>query len=301
MAISPRYALRETGQNLWRNVLLSAATVITIGVSLWLFGGFLLFDAAVDNATQRWEGGIEFVVWMNPDATAEQDAVIQQTLEESEGTTIREWTYVDQQATFEEFQEIFAGEPELLDAVTAEDLPPSYRVAPIDPDAAVIDELSAQFEERPGVRKVVSASDTVKAIQEQADRIGVTFFIGSIVLLVAATLLILTNIVSAIQNRSQEIEIMKVVGATNWFIRIPFMLEGLAHALMGVLLAWVGLLVLDRRVIAGFDSPDNALELLQGFRLEPTELYTTGLIVLGVAVLAAAIGSMFAVTRYLDA
>ena len=41
MAISPRYALRETGQNLWRNVLLSAATVITIGVSLWLFGGFL--------------------------------------------------------------------------------------------------------------------------------------------------------------------------------------------------------------------------------------------------------------------
>mgnify|MGYP001823843843 FL=1 len=301
MAISPRYALRETGQNLWRNVLLSAATVITIGVSLWLFGGFLLFDAAVDNATQRWEGGIEFVVWMNPDATAEQDAVIQQTLEESEGTTIREWTYVDQQATFEEFQEIFAGEPELLDAVTAEDLPPSYRVAPIDPDAAVIDELSAQFAERPGVRKVVSASDTVKAIQEQADRIGVTFFIGSIVLLVAATLLILTNIVSAIQNRSQEIEIMKVVGATNWFIRIPFMLEGLAHALMGVLLAWVGLLVLDRRVIAGFDSPDNALELLQGFRVEPTELYTTGLIVLGVAVLAAAIGSMFAVTRYLDA
>ena len=53
MAISPTYALRETGQNLWRNILLSAATIITIGVSLWLFGGFLLFDAAVDNATQR--------------------------------------------------------------------------------------------------------------------------------------------------------------------------------------------------------------------------------------------------------
>ena len=106
--------------------------IITVLVSLSMFGAALMVGNGVDNATERWEGGIEFVVWMNPDATAEQDAVIQQTLEESEGTTIREWTYVDQQATFEEFQEIFAGEPELLDAVTAEDLPPSYRVAPID-------------------------------------------------------------------------------------------------------------------------------------------------------------------------
>ena len=53
MAISPYYALRETAQNLWRNLLLSLATIITIGVSLWLFGGFFLFNYAVDNATAR--------------------------------------------------------------------------------------------------------------------------------------------------------------------------------------------------------------------------------------------------------
>ena len=299
MAISPTYALRETAQNLWRNILLSAATVITIGVSLWLFGGFLLFDAAVDNATQRWEGGIEFVVWMNPDATVEQDDAIRRTIDES--PEIREWTYVDQAATFEEFKDIFAEEPELLDAVSAEDLPPSYRVAPVDPDAEVVEELSRQFEDRPGVRSVISASETVKEIQSQADRVGTVFLVGSIVLLVAATLLILTNIVSAIKNRGQEIEIMKVVGATNWFIRIPFMLEGLAQALIGALLAWGGLFALDRYVIDDFNQRDSALELLQGFRVEPSELYSTGLIVLVVAVAAAAIGSMFAVTRYLDA
>jgi hypothetical protein len=65
--------------------------------------------------------------------------------------------------------------------------------------------------------------------------------------------------------------------------------------------AWGGLLLLDRQVIANFSDRDSALELLDGFRVESSELYTTGLIVLGVAVLAAAIGSMFAVTRYLDA
>ena len=85
MAISPVYALRETGQNLWRNFMLSMATVITIGVSLWLFGGFFLFNYAVDNATQRWEGGIEFVVWMNPEATSEQNANILDAIMTSPG------------------------------------------------------------------------------------------------------------------------------------------------------------------------------------------------------------------------
>ena len=301
MAISPRYALRETGQNLWRNIMLSAATIITIGVSLWLFGGFLLFDSAVDNATQRWEGGIEFVVWMNPDATTDQDAAIRNTLEEAEGTTIRDWTYVDQDETFDEFQEIFADQPELLDAVAAEDLPPSYRVAPVDPDADVVVELSSQFATKPGVRSVVSASETVKEIQDQADRVGLVFFIGSIILIVAATLLILTNIVSAIRNRGQEIEIMKVVGATNWFIRVPFLLEGLAQALLGVVMAWGGLFLLRNVVIENFTARDNTLELLEGFRVDNSEFWTTNLIVLGVAVVVAAIGSMFAVTRYLDA
>ena len=51
MTISPIYALRETGQNLWRNILLTTATIITIGVSLLMFGSFFMFDYAVDNAT----------------------------------------------------------------------------------------------------------------------------------------------------------------------------------------------------------------------------------------------------------
>ena len=81
------------------------------------------------------------------------------------------------------------------------------------------------------------------------------FLAGSLVLLAAATLLILTNIVSAIRNRGREIEIMKVVGATNWFIRIPFMLEGIMQALLGAVLAWGGLYVIDQRVIGRSASP----------------------------------------------
>ena len=124
MAISPVYALRETGQNLWRNFMLSMATVITIGVSLWLFGGFFLFNYAVDNATQRWEGGIEFVVWMNPEATSEQNANILDAIMTS--PEIQDYTFVDQDAAYEEFKDIFSDTPELVEVVTPEVMPPSW-------------------------------------------------------------------------------------------------------------------------------------------------------------------------------
>lgn len=298
MAISPIYALKETGQNLWRNFMLSLATIITIGVSLWLFGGFYLFQYAVDNATQRWEGGIEFVVWMNPEATGEQNANILDAITTS--PEIADYTFVDQEAAFEEFKDIFADTPELVEVVTPEVMPPSYRIVPVDPDADVVEELAAQFEGRPGVKTVVSANDTIRDIQDLADDVGIVFFIGSMVLLAAATLLILTNIVSAIRNRGREIEIMKVVGATNWFIRIPFMLEGILQALIGAALAFGGLFVIERQVIQQFSQPDS-LELMAGFRVESDEFLFTSLLVLGIAVLVSVIGSSIAVTRYLDA
>ncbi len=298
MAISPVYALRETGQNLWRNFLLSMATIITIAVSLWLFGGFFLFNYAVDNATARWEGGIEFVVWMNPDATEEQNAGVLDAINNS--PAIREYQFVDQAAAFEEFKEIFADTPELIEVVSPEVMPPSYRIVPVDPDADVVEEMASQFDDRPGVRTVVSANDTIRDIQSLADEVGRVFLVGSLVLLAAATLLILTNIVSAIRNRGREIEIMKVVGATNWFIRIPFMLEGIVQAVFGAIVAWGGLWIIDRRVIGRFSQPDS-LELMAGFRVDSSELVFTGGLVLVIALIVSIVGSSVAVTRYLDA
>ncbi|MEQ8840595.1 MAG: permease-like cell division protein FtsX [Acidimicrobiales bacterium] len=297
MAISPVYALRETGQNLVRNFMLSFATIITIGVSLWLFGGFLLFNYAVDNATARWEGGIEFVVWMDPEASAEQDANIRDSLD---NPGIADWTYIDQEATYEEFRDLFADVPEMLDVVTADKLPPSYRVVPSNPDADVVQELVRQFDGRPGVRDVISADKTIRQIQRTADDVSRVFLIGSMFLLGASTLLILTNVVSAIRSRGAEIEIMKVVGATNWFIRIPFILEGLAQAVLGALGAWVGLYFLNTQVIQGLGDA-NSLELMQGLRVSDSEYLGTSLVVLGIAVVVSVIGSMVAVTRYLDA
>ena len=213
-----RYVLRETGQNLWRNILLAVATVITVGVSLAMFGGFLLFQRAVDSATARWEDGVEFIVWMNADMGTAQDESIRNQLDESPG--VLDWHYVDRLTSYEEFMDFFADTPEVLDLTTPEDVPPYYRVVPTDPAPDVVEELSSQFKGRPGVRRVTTAVEVIRDVQNLSDRAGRVLFIGSIILLAASTLLILNTLAVAIGRRRTEIEIMRLVGATKAFIRI---------------------------------------------------------------------------------
>ncbi len=292
-----RYALRETAQNLWRNILLAVATVITVGVSLAMFGGFMLFQVAVDNATARWEDGVEFIVWMRADADEAQDAGVRSQLEESPG--VQSWSYVDQQAAYEEFREIFEDLPELLDVVTADGVPPYYRVAPADPDPDVVEELGNQFKGRPGVFAVTFAGDVIRDVQNLADRTGRVLFVGSIFLLGASTLLILNTLAVAIGSRRAEIEIMRLVGATKWFVRVPFMLEGLVQGLLGAAVAITSNVLLRTYVIDQFGSAD-ALQLLAGFKVDDAAMLRINLLMLLVAGVVAVVGSAIAVAKHLD-
>ena len=295
--LSYRYTLRETGQNLRRNVGLALATVITTGVSLAMFGGFSLFQAAINSATQRWADGIEFVVWMNADATPEATRYIRSLLEES--PEVASWTYKDQEETYEEFKEIAAGNEEILEIVKQEILPPSYRVTPFSSDVDVVQELGKQFEGQPGVRTITFAGEAIRDVQNLASRAGNVLFSGSIILLVASMLLILNTLAIAINNRKQEIEIMRVVGATKWFIRLPFMLEGLVQGMLGAAIAIACNILLRTHVIDRFGQAD-AIKLLAGFKVNNAAMLRTNLTVLAIAALVSVIGSGLAVSIHLD-
>ncbi len=297
MALKVSYMLRETGINLARRLTLTIAAILTISISLGLFGSSLLARDSVANATSRWEGGIEFVVWMNPTVDADQDAAIRRVLDES--AAIESWTFVNQEEAYQEFLELFDESPELRDSVVPEDLPPSFRVVPTTKDADVVEEIGSQFETLPGVRDVVFAGEVIRSIQEQANKISNFLLWVSIALLIASALLILNTIVVAISARRQEIEVMKLVGASNWFIRLPFMLEGLIHGLVGAGIA-VGLMYsLKRFVIDGF-TKSQGLRLLEGLKVTNDELIYRGLWVLGIGIAVGILGSAFAVSTKLD-
>ena len=292
-----RYVLRETGQNLWRNILLAVATVVTVGVSLAMFGGFMLFQVAVDSATARWQDGVEFIVWMNTDAGTDEDSSVRNQLDESPG--VDRWEYVDRQQSYEEFQEFFEDTPEVLEIFTAEGVPPYYRVVPTDPDPDVVEELGSQFKGKPGVRTVTFAGDVIRDVQNLSNRAGRVLFIGSIVLLGASTLLILNTLAVAIGNRRPEIEIMRLVGATKWFIRVPFMLEGLVQGLLGAVVAMISNSLLRNYVIDQFSDADG-LQLLAGFRVDDAAMLQVNLLVVAIAVGVAVIGSNLAVAMHLN-
>ncbi|MEQ1786002.1 MAG: permease-like cell division protein FtsX [Acidimicrobiales bacterium] len=299
MAIKLDYVARETATNLTRNITLTLASILTVVVSLTLFGSAYMLNQGVNNANDRFKGGIEFIVYMQPTVTEEQKASILRDLEANPDVKDDGFTYVDQDETYQEFRDLFQDSPQLIDTVTPEILPPSFRIAPKVQDPDVVQALGEQFKDKAGVYDVVFAFEVVKRIQETFNKIGVRFLLASGLLLLAALMLILNTIRVAMFARRREIEVMKLVGATNWFIRVPFIVEGIIQTLIGAIVAVASMTFVIRPFIDEL-SQDKVLPIFQGFEVTDGNLLFTNLLVVGVAVVIGAIGSAVAVSRFLD-
>jgi cell division transport system permease protein len=296
MAMKFDYAARETASNLRRNVLLTTASMLTVAVSLSMVGAAFLVRYGVSNATTRWKNGVEFEIFMNLDVTPEQQAGIERALLDNPNVEPDGVKFVSQSEQYELFKLYFNDQPEYLQNVKAEDLPASYRVKPTVDDVAVIRALGEQFEKEPGVKQVEFAADTVDTVLRLSKGLQIGMFIVAGVLLFAASLLIFNTIRMAIFARRREIEVMKLVGATNWFIRIPFMLEGLVQGVMGAAAAF-GIVYVLRNVA---EDRISSFELFQGFTILTNQVSTTGLWLLLIGAVIGGAGAGVAVTRFLD-
>ena len=294
MALRVEYFAKETANNLRRNLALTIPAVLTVAVSLALFGVSRLLGSGADQFTKQWRGGIEFIVFMNPEANDDQIGLIRNAVESS--PEIKSYKYFDKNAAYDEFKELFKDKPELVNSVTAEALPSSFRVVPKNPDANAVTALADTFEDQPGVRTVSRATDVIRDVENLTSYIKVGLLVTSIVLLVVSLLLILNTIFTAMTARRREIEVMKLVGATNWFIRVPFMLEGLVQGVVGAIIAVGATFVFRSQVFPRIQQ----LAILSSFRVDSGQLWTTAVIVLLLGCLIGVIGSLFGVSRYLD-
>ena len=297
MAIKLDYVARETATNLTRNVTLTLASVLTVVVSLTLFGSAFMLNQGVNNANDRFKGGIEFIVYLRPDASQEVIDSIGKSLREN--PDVERADFVNKDETLTEFRRLFKDSRQLLESITADILPPSYRVAPRTQDPEVVQALGEVFRQKAGVYDVIFAFEVVKRIQETFNRIGVRFLAASGLLLLAALMLILNTIRVAMFARRREIEVMKLVGATNWFIRVPFIVEGIIQTLMGAAVAVASMTFVIRPFIDEL-SQDDVLPIFKGFVVTDADLLFTNFLVVAVAVVIGAIGSAVAVSRFLD-
>ncbi|MDQ6878257.1 MAG: permease-like cell division protein FtsX [Candidatus Dormibacteraeota bacterium] len=294
--VNVNYVTKETVTNLKRNISMSSAALITVAVSLTLVGGALLVKRGVDRATIQWKGNVELSIFMKADASApESDAIDRQLKGAPE---VKSYKYVSKPEAFTEFRKIFANEPDVRDSLTVDQMPPSYRVVPKQAEQTKL--IGERFNGSAGVLRVSYAKDEVEALVSITNFLQVMLWAVAIVLLGAASLLILNTIRMAIFARRREVAVMKLVGATNWFIRIPFMLEGLLQGLAGAAgafaLVWIGRNVFQSWIQSGRSD----VQLFKQFLVTGSDVMGTGLLLVAVGMIVGVFGSAIAVSRFLD-
>ena len=294
-----RYTLREMWASLTRNLTLTVAAVITSMVSLFLFGITLLIQQAFDNQLSQWTGGVQMVVYVNHGAQPDAVATIKEALE-SRPELIKNVEYCPVDCSLAQAKKLFAADPESLKFLSEENVPSYFAVEPVDKNQ--IQQLLSirdSFTRLPGVYKVAFPSDQIAVLGKLKSFFGVRTYVMSGVLLFASILLIWNTIRTAMFARRREIEVMKLVGATNWFIRLPFMLEGLLQGLAGAVLGSILLLLGNADWTSGVRKfPTNAG--LGGFVVTDGYPIKVVFFMLLLGAFVGAVGSATAASRFLD-
>ncbi|MEA2476113.1 MAG: cell division transport system permease protein [Actinomycetota bacterium] len=288
------YFFSETFQNLKRNVLMSLAAISTVAISLVLLAGALILGIVVRNVTASWEAKVEISVFLRQDVTATE----LQSLENQIGAypEVDNYTYVSHQQAYEEFKQEYKNQPEFYKILTPADLPASLRIKLT--DAKFTQAVAARIVGAPGVDNVKFGGDIIRRLLHVNALLRTITFFMAIVLMIAAAALIANTIRLAIYSRREEIGIMKLVGATNWFIRIPFMLEGMFAALVGAAISG-GVVILADQLL--FTRIGEAVPFLGSvFDFTGGQVLGILLALLGVGAVVGLVGSTMAMRRFLE-
>jgi cell division transport system permease protein len=290
------YLARETATNLRRNVSMASAALLTVTVSLALVGGALLVKQGVGRATVQWRGHVELSIYLKPEATPSETEAVRRQL--AQAPEIKSFKYLDKAAAYAEFRRIFADEPDLRDSLSVDKIPPSFRVVPKEAEQTRV--IGERFRNAAGVQDVSYAQDEIDALVSITNFLQIALWAVALVLLLAAALLILNTIRMAIFARRREVGVMKLVGATNWFIRLPFMLEGLFQGLAGAAVAfavvWGGRNIIQTQI----QHANSDVRLFKQFLVTTHDVTGTGIFLILVGVLVGTAGSALAVRRFLD-
>ena len=294
MAVSVDYVVRETASNLWRNRLMTIAAVLTVAVSLSLVGAALLLRQGSANATGTLERGTQVTVWMEPNANAQEIAAVKTELSQL-NYVVQPCAYWNKARNFSEARRLLPSD--VFQATTQSEMPTSYWCTPI-----ALTDAAQVVHTFTGTAGVLSVTEPQQTIHNEETVINVSkwvFLAIAIVLIVSAGVLILNTIRMAIFARRREVSVMKLVGATNWFIRVPFMSEGLLQGLIGSLLAAV-VVYFVYLFINHEGSGRTTSNIFTAMHMSGSEVLLTNAVVVIVGMAIGSIGSAIAIRRFLD-
>ena len=281
----------EAVRSIGANISTTVAATMTVLIGMFLLGLFIALFSWVNSWTDHVRKDVLVKVFFVQDASETQiNAVRAKLLTFPETKTV---VFISKD---EALTRMKAKYPDLTENLSSNPLPAAFEVTPKNADQvkAIADKLQPL---PAGVDKVDYAEKKTERILAVTNVIKYIFLLGSVVLLAASTILIANTIRLSIFSRRREVEVMKLVGASNWFIRGPFMLEGVICGLIGAIVAVV-LLVLAKQF---------ALPVIEGhsstFREDDVHALSFPLIatiLIGVSLLVGAAGSGITLRRFLQ-
>jgi cell division transport system permease protein len=285
-----RLFVGEALRSITANLSTTIAATMTVLIGMFLLGLFIALGSWVVSWTDNVKKDVIVKVFFDQDAEAAQINAVRNRLVRI--PAVARVAFVSADDALVEMRRKF---PELTKNLASNPLPPSFRVTP--KRAEDVDLIAQQLRPLPsGVDKVDYAEKKTERVLKVAGIIELVFLIASALLLAASIILIANTIRLSIFSRRREIEVMKLVGASNWFVRGPFMLEGLLCGAAGAAIAVV-LLFLGRELALPAIFSDTIKDASADVRAWSFELIAGILVAAGL--LLGALGSGITLRRFL--
>ncbi len=227
------YVLKNTLLNMRRAPLLVFATIIAVLVSSFLVFTTLSARSIVENNTLRWQNGIHVVVFLDDRVTTTAHKQLETSLENY--PEVRTVDYFSKQEAEEEFKVLFKDQPELLAEVEYEILPASLRVNLNDPSNYKL--IIERLDGNPAVKDIRTSGEAIERLLSLTDTLVVSATAFALLIGFAAFILIINTLRLAAYSKKKEIKIMRLIGASSTYIRLPFIFEAVIESLIGTSIA----------------------------------------------------------------
>jgi cell division transport system permease protein len=255
-----QFVLQEVWTGLRRNLTMTIALIVVVAISLSLLGTGLLFVKQVDNTRTYWQGKVQLSIYLctktsvspqcqqNGAATPAEKAQIATDLRAL--PQVQRVYYESQAQAYLHFKQDFSRDPSFTNLVTRAEIPDSFQVK-LRNTQTDFNIVAGTVQGRPGVDQIVNDSSILAKFYKLLDGARNAVVIIAIVLIIAAILLVANTIRLSAFNRRRETSIMRLVGASNFYVQLPFLVEGVIAGLFGWLIA-AGLLIAVKQL--GLDT-----------------------------------------------
>jgi len=239
-----RYHFNHAFSGMIQNRLIHAISVGTITISLLFLGGFALFFVNAGNWVVEWGKSVSMSVYLDDAISPETRKSVENAIRSLPDAEIRE--YISKEKAFSDLKATLGAQAGLLDGLTRNPLPASFEIMFKDSEKERLDprKIKGELQKEKGVSEVHYSEEYQARFEGVIRALKITGLIVGLLLCMAVLLIVTNTIKLTIYSRREEIEIYKLVGASDWFVRAPLLIEGAAQGILGGSMALVILFAL---------------------------------------------------------